>query len=117
MAEQEEKGPIENPVECLLRWQATFGRIRQRFGVPRAVMLALLAVSGCIWWNYKDLARKPGAQMVLEHSPIIMRVTIVSPKLILLHKSLFDRAFVLIPLAEIAATLAGEAIEKWEDGA
>jgi 2-amino-4-hydroxy-6-hydroxymethyldihydropteridine diphosphokinase len=55
---------------------------------------------------------------------------ISTPDLVLPHKELFNRAFVLVPLAEIAprlklagrsvaeaaARLAGDGIEKWRDG-
>lgn len=55
---------------------------------------------------------------------------ISTPDLVLPHKELFNRAFVLVPLAEIAprlklagrsvaeaaARLAGDGIEKWGDG-
>jgi 2-amino-4-hydroxy-6-hydroxymethyldihydropteridine diphosphokinase len=94
--------------------------------------LELLAAVNAI---EKDMGRKPA----IRWGPRLIDIDILfygnapfeSSKLSLPHKSLFERAFVLVPLAEIApsleisgrsvakaaASLAGEAIEIWEAGA
>jgi hypothetical protein len=41
MAEQEEKGPLEKLIDWLSGWKVSVERIRQRFGMPVAVLLAL----------------------------------------------------------------------------
>jgi 2-amino-4-hydroxy-6-hydroxymethyldihydropteridine diphosphokinase len=82
----------------------------------------------------KDMGRKPS----IRWGPRLIDIDILffgtepfsDPKLSLPHKSLFDRDFVLIPLAEIAPNLeisgrsiaeavksiSGVPIQKWEDG-
>lgn len=66
MAEQGEKGPLEKPIDWLSAWKASFGRIRQRFWLPVAVLLALSAAAGFVWWNWDDIAKRPGVARVLE---------------------------------------------------
>jgi 2-amino-4-hydroxy-6-hydroxymethyldihydropteridine diphosphokinase len=83
----------------------------------------------------KDMGRKPS----IRWGPRLIDIDILfygtepfeDPKLSVPHKSLFNRAFVLIPLAEIAPSLkisgrsiaeaaqsiSGVPIQKWEDGA
>jgi 2-amino-4-hydroxy-6-hydroxymethyldihydropteridine diphosphokinase len=83
----------------------------------------------------KDMGRKPsirwGPRLIDIDILFFGAETIENSKLNLPHKSLFERAFVLIPLAEIAPSLkisgrsvaeaavsmAGEAIQKWEASA
>jgi hypothetical protein len=62
MGEQEEKGPLEKPIDWLSSWKASFERIRQRFGMPVAVLLALSVVGGLVWWNWDDIAKRPGGR-------------------------------------------------------
>jgi hypothetical protein len=64
MAEQE-KGPLEKPIDWFSGWKASFERIRQRFGTPVAVLLALSVASGLVWWNWDDIAKRPGVERVL----------------------------------------------------
>ncbi len=101
-------------------------------GETRLAPLELLAAVNAI---ETDMGRKTS----IRWGPRLIDIDILfygadcfeDPKLSLPHKSLFERAFVLIPLAEIApsleisgrsvakaaASMTGEAIEKWEDGA
>jgi tetratricopeptide (TPR) repeat protein len=67
MAEQEEKGPLEKPIDWLSGWKASFGRIRQRFGLPAAILLALAVTCGLVWWNWDDIARRPGVEWGIAH--------------------------------------------------
>jgi len=95
---------------------------------PRELLTAVNAVE-------KDMGRQPS----IRWGPRLIDIDILfygsdafeSPELSLPHKSLFERAFVLIPLAEIAplleisgrsvakaaARLAAEPVEKWKAGA
>src|ERR1700730_10614788 len=65
MAEQEDKGPLEKPIDWFSGWKASFERIRQRFGMPVAVLLALLVAGGPVWWNWGDIAKRPGVEQFL----------------------------------------------------
>jgi tetratricopeptide (TPR) repeat protein len=64
MAEQEEKGPLEKPIDWFSGWKASFERIRQRFGMPVAVLLALSVAGGLVWWNWDDIAKRPGVEAI-----------------------------------------------------
>jgi hypothetical protein len=64
MAEEEEKGPLEKPLDWLAGIKSSFGRIRQRFGLPIAVLLALSVAGGFIWWNWEDIAKRPGVEWI-----------------------------------------------------
>jgi hypothetical protein len=65
MAEPEEKGPLEKPIDWFSGWKASFERIRQRFGMPVAVLLAFSVAGGWVWWNWDDIARRPGVESIL----------------------------------------------------
>jgi hypothetical protein len=65
MAEQEEKGPLEKPVDWFSGWKASFERTRQRFGMPVAVLLALSIAGGFVWWNWDDIAKRPGVEWAI----------------------------------------------------
>ena len=69
MAEQEEKGPLEKPIDWLSGWKASFERMRQRFGMPVAVLLALSVAGGLVWWNWDDIAKRPGVEWVFRVQP------------------------------------------------
>jgi len=66
MAEQEEKGPLEKPIDCLSSWKASFGRVRQRCGMPVAVLLGFSVAGGVIWWHWDDIAKRPGVETIFE---------------------------------------------------
>jgi hypothetical protein len=65
MAEQEEKGPLEKPIDWFSGWKASFERTRQRFGMPVAVLLTLSVAGGLVWWNWDDIAKRPGVESIL----------------------------------------------------
>jgi hypothetical protein len=65
MAEPEEKGPLEKPIDWLSGWKASFERTRQRFGMPVAVLLALSVAGGLVWWNWDDIVKRPFVEPVL----------------------------------------------------
>jgi hypothetical protein len=65
MAELEEKGPLEKPIDWFSGWKASFERMRQRFGMPVAVLLALSVAGGLVWWNWDDIAKRPGVESIL----------------------------------------------------
>ncbi len=65
MAEEEEKGPLEKPLDWLAGLKSSFARVRQRFGLPVALLLALLVPVGLIWWNWEDIAKRPGAEWIV----------------------------------------------------
>jgi hypothetical protein len=67
MAEQEEKGPLEKPIDWFSGWKASFERIRQRFGMPIAVLLALSVAGGLGWWNWDDIKKRPGIERAIEY--------------------------------------------------
>jgi hypothetical protein len=54
------RAPLEKPIDWLSGWKASFERIRQRFGMPVAVLLALSVAGGLVWWNWDDIAKRPG---------------------------------------------------------
>jgi hypothetical protein len=64
MAEQEEEGPLEKPIDWFSSWMASFRRIRQRFGLPVAILLVLSVAGGFVWWNWDDIAKRPGVDWV-----------------------------------------------------
>jgi hypothetical protein len=64
-AEQEDKGPLEKPIDWFSGWKASFERIRQRFGTLVAVLLSLSVVGGPVWWNWDDIAKRPGVESLL----------------------------------------------------
>src|SRR3984893_4042245 len=66
MAEQEDKGPLEKPIDWFSGWKASFERIRQRFGMLVAVLLALSVAGGFVWWNWDDIAKRPGVEWILQ---------------------------------------------------
>jgi tetratricopeptide (TPR) repeat protein len=66
MAEPEEKGPLEKPIDWFSGWKASFERMRQRFGLPVAILLALSVAGGLVWWNWDEIAKRPGAEWVLD---------------------------------------------------
>ena len=98
-------------------------------GETRLPPLELLAAVNAV---EKDMGRKPS----IRWGPRLIDIDILfygtgtfeHPKLHLPHKNIFERAFVLVPLAEIApdlkisgrsiakaaASFAGEPVEKWE---
>jgi hypothetical protein len=61
MAEQE-KDPLGKLDEGL----SGFKRLRQRFGMPVAVLLALSVAGGLIWWNWDHIVGLPGVESTLE---------------------------------------------------
>jgi len=65
MGEQEEKGPLEKPIDWFSSWNASFERVRQRFGMPVAVLLSLSLAGGLVWWNWDDIAKRPGVESIL----------------------------------------------------
>jgi hypothetical protein len=65
MAEQEEKGPLEKLIDWLSGWKVSVERIRQRFGMPVAVLLALSVAGGLAWWNWDEIAKRPGVASIL----------------------------------------------------
>jgi hypothetical protein len=64
MAGPEEKGPLEKPIAWFSGWKASFERIRQRFGIPVAVLLTLSVAGGLV-----ELGRHrepcPGVESIL----------------------------------------------------
>ncbi len=97
-------------------------------------LLAPLELLAAVNAVEKDMGRKPsirwGPRLIDIDILFYGEETFEDSKLSLPHKSLFERAFVLIPLAEIAPSLkisgrsiaeaaagmAGEPIQKWENG-
>jgi hypothetical protein len=65
MAEQEEKGPLDKPIDWFSGWKASFERIPQRYGMPVAVLLTLSVAGGLVWWNWDDIAKRPGVDWVI----------------------------------------------------
>jgi hypothetical protein len=65
MAEQEEKGPLEKPIDWFSGWKTSFERVRQRFGMPVAILLGLSVAGGMVWWNWDEIAKRPGIEWVL----------------------------------------------------
>jgi hypothetical protein len=64
MAEPDEKGPLEKPIDWLSGWRASFWRISQRFGMPVAILLGLSVAGGLVWWNWDDIAKRPGVESI-----------------------------------------------------
>jgi hypothetical protein len=62
---RKEKGPLEKPIDWLSGWKASFERIRQRYGMPAAVLLALSVAGGLVWWKWDDIAKRPGVESIL----------------------------------------------------
>jgi hypothetical protein len=65
MAEPDEKGPLEKAIEWFSGWKTSFERMRQRFGMPIAVLLALSVGGGLVLWNWDDIAKRPGVESIL----------------------------------------------------
>src|ERR1700730_16327735 len=66
MAEPEEQGPLEKPIDWFSGWKASFERVRRRFGMPFAVLLTLSVAGGFVWWSWDDIAKRPGVEWVLD---------------------------------------------------
>jgi len=62
---EQEKGPLEKPIDWFSGWKASFELIRQRFGMPFAVLLTLSVACSLVWWNWDDIARRPGVESIL----------------------------------------------------
>jgi len=63
--EETGNGPLEKPIDWLSSWKASFERMRQRFGLPVAILLALSVAGGLVWWNWDDIAKRPGVDWVI----------------------------------------------------
>jgi hypothetical protein len=50
----------------LVGWQATFDRMRRRFGTSVAVLLVVFLGFGTIWWNWSDIRTKPGVDQLVQ---------------------------------------------------
>ena len=56
------RGFLEKPIDWLFGWKASFERVRQRFGLPVAVLLTLSVAGGLVWWNWDEIAKRPGVE-------------------------------------------------------
>ncbi len=61
MAEQE-KNALDKLTDGLSSWKASFDRLRQRFGLPIALLLVLTVIGGLVWWQWDDIAKRPGIE-------------------------------------------------------
>lgn len=60
-----ERNVVDRAEGELTGWQATFDRMRRRFGTSVAVLIVVLFGAIAIWWNWSVLRTKPGiAQFV-----------------------------------------------------
>jgi 2-amino-4-hydroxy-6-hydroxymethyldihydropteridine diphosphokinase len=136
LAELEARGIVELTAVSSIYRTPPWGYVEQEFfanacalGQTRLPPLALLAA-------IKAIEADLGRQAAIRWGPRLIDIDILflgdmafeNAELSLPHKSLFERAFVLVPLAEIApgleisgisitiaaARFAGEPIEKWE---
>jgi hypothetical protein len=67
MAEPE-KDPLDEPRTWLSSWKASFNRVRQRVGMPVAVLLVLLVAGGTVWWKWEDIAKSLGVESIIARS-------------------------------------------------
>jgi hypothetical protein len=69
MAEQE-KNFLQQVIEGLPGWKASFDQLWERIGWPGAVVVLLIAAvfaaSFYIWWNWKDIKERPGIEGVIK---------------------------------------------------
>jgi tetratricopeptide (TPR) repeat protein len=63
--DEQEKGPLDKLSQWLSSWKVSFDRLRQRFGMPVAGLLTLSVAGGLVWWNWDDIAKRPGVEWVL----------------------------------------------------
>jgi hypothetical protein len=66
MAESE-RNPLDKVSDSFSGWWDSFGRLRKRVGTPVATLLLLLVVSAMVWWNWEDIAKRPGVGWIIEH--------------------------------------------------
>lgn len=60
------KNPLDKLDDWLSSWKASFDQLRQRVGMPVAVLLLLLVGGGTVWWNWEDI-KKPGVESLITH--------------------------------------------------
>jgi tetratricopeptide (TPR) repeat protein len=57
-----EKGPPDKLIDWLSGWKVSFDRLRARFGMPVALLFILSVACGVIWWNWEEIAKRPGIE-------------------------------------------------------
>lgn len=55
-----EKGPPDKLIDWFSSWKGTFDRLRTQFGMPVALALIFSFAGGLIWWNWEEIAKRPG---------------------------------------------------------
>ncbi|MGB8900034.1 MAG: hypothetical protein WCC90_12730, partial [Methylocella sp.] len=75
--EETGNGPLEKPIDWLSGWTASFERVRQRRGLPVAILLALLVVGGFVLLNWEHIAKIPfvprGIAFLRQHAVPVPR--------------------------------------------
>jgi hypothetical protein len=61
-----EKGPPDKLIDWLSGWKASFDRLRKQFGLPVAALLIFSLACGVIWWNWEEIAKRPGIERGVE---------------------------------------------------
>ena len=61
-----EKGPPDKLIDWFSGWRASFDRLRKQFGLPVAALLIFSIACGVIWWNWEEIAKRPGIERGVE---------------------------------------------------
>ena len=61
-----DKGPVDKLVDRLSGWKASFDGLRKQFGMPLALLLIFSLAGGVIWWNWEEIATRPGVERGVE---------------------------------------------------
>jgi hypothetical protein len=65
MAEPE-KNPLEQVVDWVSGWKASFDQLQGHVGWLSAVLLLLLVVFVLIWWKWVDIVKRPRVKWFIE---------------------------------------------------
>jgi hypothetical protein len=61
-----QKTPLEQLIDWISSWKASFDQLRERIGWPLTVLIVLAAAGGFLWWKCDEIAKRPGVKWLIE---------------------------------------------------